>query len=615
LKIIGRVFPLDYWVYQKYNHQDALRSFGKTPEMIGFFSDITGVRYPFEKYDQTIVEDFMWGGMENVTTTHQTDRTMHPEKVRPIHTSDGLVAHELAHMWYGDYLTTRNWPNIWLNEGFATYLELLWTEHDSDLEYAEYKRLKNLDATRWADKSYRRPTLQHYYYNSIELFDSNVYAKGSVILNMIRKYIGDDAFFRSLKTYTRINAAKNVETSDLKKALEETSGFNLDWFFKQWVYQPGIPDLTVNYRYSHRSKMVSITLKQTHDYNETSLFKLPMTVLIYNGEYHRYNIFFDKEEDTFTFPSKNKPLMVIVDEGSQIPKNLTFHKKIDELLYQLKNAPTANDRIWAARELRNTRSTNRIKKALIFALTFEPKWYVRTEVVTTYQQLKPIKGEVELMNLYQGQDDRVKRSIVQALKEYDSDKVSEFLIGVIENEQNDYIVSHALSSLIKVDLEKAKDKFDWAMDKESHNEIIRSTALRILSEKKTDDNLRKLKDLAVYGVSPYGLRPAIFRQIASYKEDNPELMNYFEKNIQDKSRNVRWVCANQIVKYGSPDQFALVLDMADKSPLRGRKISDIYDALDQRLAKAKKSKMRKEIKNTEKMRTMFIDYAEDWANK
>ncbi len=373
--------PVNYWVYQHHDRDDALRSFGKTPAMMEFFSDITGVRYPFEKYDQTIIEDFMWGGMENVTNTHQTDRTMHPENVRPIHSSDGLVAHELAHQWFGDYLTTRNWANVWLNEGFATYLDLLWTEHETGPELAEYERLGNLGATVWADRSYRRPTVQPYYYNSIELFDSNIYAKGSIILNMIRRFLDDDAFFRGLKYYTRTNAANNVETTDLKKAFEVTTGKNLAWFFDQWVYKPGIPEITASYRYNRRSKLVSLTLKQTQDVESTSLFKLPMTVVIDDGNIHRHEIFFDKEEDTFTFPAEMEPLMVVVDESQQIPKRLTFEKKTDELLYQLQNAPAPNDRIWALRELSDTRSTKKIHTALVNALENEPKWYVRRQVV------------------------------------------------------------------------------------------------------------------------------------------------------------------------------------------------------------------------------------------
>ena len=606
--------PVNYWVYQHHDRDDALRSFGKTPAMMEFFSDITGVRYPFEKYDQTILEDFMWGGMENVTNTHQTDRTMHPENVRPIHSSDGLVAHELAHQWYGDYLTTRNWANVWLNEGFATYLDLLWTEHETGPELAEYERLGNLSATVWADRSYRRPTVQPYYYNSIELFDSNIYAKGSIILNMIRRILDDDAFFRGLQYYTRTNAANNVETTDLKKAFEVTTGKNLDWFFDQWVYKPGIPEITASYRYNRRSKLVSLTLKQTQDVESTSLFKLPMTVVIDDGNIHRHEIFFDKEEDTFTFPAEMEPLMVVVDEGQQIPKRLTFEKKTDKLLYQLQNAPAPNDRIWALRELSDTRSTKKIHTALVNALENEPKWYVRRQVVNTYGSLEPRNGETELMAAYAGQDDRIKRAIISALREYDTDSVKSFLEDKMDNEENDYLVSAAFSALIKLDLEKAKEKFDWAMEQESHSETIRSTALSILTEEKTDSNLAKLKELAVYGAAPYNVRGSIFSRIASYRKDHPELIDFFAENINDSHRWVRWTCADQIIRHGNADQFADVLEMADGEPLRSGRIADIYSALDSRLAKLKKSKDRKEAKEVEKMQKMFAESAEEWGN-
>ena len=606
--------PINYWVYQHHDREDALRSFGKTPAMMELFTDLTGVRYPFEKYDQTIVEDFMWGGMENVTNTHQTDRTMHEEKVRPIRSSDGLVAHELAHQWFGDYLTTRNWANAWLNEGFATYLELLWTEHESGIELAEFERLGNLGATVWADKSYRRPTVQPNYFNSIELFDSNIYAKGSVVLNMIRRYLGDDAFFRGLKHYTKTNAAKNVETSDLKKAFEVTTGKNLDWFFEQWVYKPGVPEITASYRFNRRSNLVSLTLKQTQDIESTSLFKLPMTIVIDDGNITRHEIFFDKEEDTFTFPAKKTPLMVSVDEGFQIPKRLTFEKKTNDLLYQLQNAPTPNDRIWAARELKETRSTKKIHKALVDMLNNEPRWYVRRECVNTYQKLKPRNGETDLMAAYDGQDARVKRAIISALREYETDEVKSFISDVIENEENDYLVSSALSTLIKIDLDKAQEKFDWTMEEESHGETIRSTALGILTEEKTDSNLIKLKELAVYGTAPYTLRGSIFRRISSYRDDNPNLIEFFVEHIHDKNRNVRWVCADQIIRHGNSDQFADVLEMADVDPLRGGRIADIYIALDRRLAKLKKSKDRKEAKEVKKMQKMFTEFAEEWSN-
>jgi len=606
--------PVNYWVYQEHDRDDALRSFGKTPAMMEFFTDITGVRYPYEKYDQTIIEDFMWGGMENVTNTHQTDRTMHKENVRPIHSSDGLVGHELAHQWFGDYLTTRNWPNIWLNEGFATYLELLWTEYEAGPELAEFERLGNLGATVWADQSYRRPTVQHYYYNSIELFDSNIYSKGSVILNMIRRILGDDAFFRGIKHYTRTHAADNVETTDLKKSFEVTTGKNLDWFFEQWVYQPGLPEITASYRYNRRSKLVTLELKQTQDAESTSLFKLPMTVIIDDGQVKRHEIFFDKEADTFTFPAEMEPLMVVVDEGFQIPKRLTFEKKTDELLYQLQNAPAPNDRIWAGRELADSRSTKLIHTALVDALENETKWYVQRQIVNTYQSMSPRNGEDELLAAYEGKDARVQRAILSALREYESDEVTEFLMNVMETEDNDYLVSSAYSSLIKLDLDKAKEKFDWAMEQESHGETIRNTALSILTKEKTDSNFSKLKEMAVYGAAPYNIRGSVFSRLTQYREDHPELLDYFAKHINDPHRWVRWTCADQVIRYGNADQFADVLEMANGEPLRGGRIASIYETLDRRLSRLKKSKDRHEAKEVEKMQKMFSEKAEEWSS-
>ncbi len=607
--------PVNYWVYQHHDRAAALRSFGRTPVMMEFFSDITGVPYPYEKYDQIIIEDFMWGGMENVTNTHQTDRTMHEENVRPIHSSDGLVAHELAHQWYGDYLTTRNWSNVWLNEGFASYLALLWIEHAVGHEEAEYERLKNLGSTIRADRSYRRPTVQPYYYNSIELFDANIYAKGSVILNMVRRYLGDAAFFRGLKYYTRTNAANNVETTDLKKTFEVTTGKNLDWFFEQWVYKPGLPEITARYSYNRRSQLVTLHLKQTQNVTETSLFKLPMTVVIDDGSVQRHEIFFEQEEDTYTFPTNADPLMVIVDEGNQIPKNLIFKKKTNELLYQLRQAPAPNDRVWAAREIGKGRSTKKIHEALISSLSTDPYWFVRREVVKAYEKLTPRNGEVELLANYTGQDDRVKRVIINALAAYETDDVISFLTNSLKTETNDYLISASLSALIDVDLDIAREQFDWSMAQNSHGETIRSTALNILTMEKTDENLNKLKELSIYGNAPYNLRSSIFSSIASYHEDHPDLNDFFAEHLMDKNRNVRWVCAEQIIRRGSADQFAAVLEMADIDPLRGRSVVKIYDSLDERRTNILRKKNRKGLKEVEKMQEMFKQYSADWSNK
>ncbi|MBT6797884.1 MAG: M1 family metallopeptidase, partial [Candidatus Marinimicrobia bacterium] len=254
--------PVNYWVYEENKHE-ALRSFGLTTDMMKYFGNRTGIEYPYEKYDQVIIDDFMFGGMENITLTHNTDRTMFDEFAAPDVSSDGLVAHELAHQWFGDMLTTRNWAHAWLNEGFATFFSRKYRENKFGFDEGEYIRFGEINGYFGSNKKWRRSTVQHKFYESMDGFDGHIYAKGSLILNMLQDYIGEDAFWRFIQHYTKENQYKNVETPDLKKAIEETTGQNMDWFFKQWIYEPGFPEYNVTWKYNQRNKSVKLTVKQT----------------------------------------------------------------------------------------------------------------------------------------------------------------------------------------------------------------------------------------------------------------------------------------------------------------------------------------------------------------
>ena len=285
---------IGYWVTPEYSDEDAFRSFSRTPEMVAYFNELTGIPYPYEKLDQIIVDDFMWGGMENITLIHQSSRTMHTDRARPDHTSDGLVAHEIAHQWFGNMLTTRNWANAWLNEGFATFLTYVWQEYDKGRDDAEYSRRWMMSSVKWADKSNPRPMVQYYYVSDMDLFDSNIYAKGSLVLNMLRQILGYDAFWRAVRNYAKEYQHKNVESQDLKRIFEDVTGQNLEWFFDQWVYTAGLPELEIKYKYNRRNEHVKLTVKQTQKVENSSLFRLPLTVLIDNGEIIRQEIWIEE---------------------------------------------------------------------------------------------------------------------------------------------------------------------------------------------------------------------------------------------------------------------------------------------------------------------------------
>ncbi|MGI0079499.1 MAG: M1 family metallopeptidase, partial [Nitrososphaerales archaeon] len=232
-----------------YKEALAKRSFEKTPRMIDFFERVTGQKYPYSKYAQSVVSDYMYGGMENISATTLTERTLHDERAHLDFSSDSLVAHELAHQWFGDLLTCKDWSNAWLNEGFATYFDALFKEEDlGEDEFQYFMRHSTAMENFFAEtERYQRPIVTKRYWDPDELFDYHTYEKGSWVLNCLRGMLGEDVFFRGIKSYVAKQKISLVETSDFRKALEEVSGIDLESFFEQWLYSPGFPDYFVNY--------------------------------------------------------------------------------------------------------------------------------------------------------------------------------------------------------------------------------------------------------------------------------------------------------------------------------------------------------------------------------
>ncbi|MBT3946158.1 MAG: M1 family metallopeptidase, partial [Candidatus Marinimicrobia bacterium] len=451
--------PVNYWVYEENKHE-ALRSFGLTTDMMKYFGNRTGIEYPYEKYDQVIIDDFMFGGMENITLTHNTDRTMFDEFAAPDVSSDGLVAHELAHQWFGDMLTTRNWAHAWLNEGFATFFSRKYRENKFGFDEGEYIRFGEINGYFGSNKKWRRSTVQHKFYESMDVFDGHIYAKGSLILNMLQDYIGEDAFWRFIQHYTKENQYKNVETPDLKKAIEETTGQNMDWFFKQWIYEPGFPEYNVTWKYNQRNKSVKLTVKQTQ--KNTNIFKMPIQIQI---DDKLKTVWIEDKEMVYEVPSEKRPKMVIFNAGMRIPCKLTFHKSISEWILQLEKGPHILDRIAAANELSTKKGRRIVETALLNSAKNDPFWGVRKEAVNSFAKLKSKNYAKELMVMSEGQDNRVRRAIWNALKNYKKDeKVSEFLQNVIETDNKYYSIADAFKALVVVDTAAARQKVDALLD-------------------------------------------------------------------------------------------------------------------------------------------------------
>ena len=229
---------------------DLERTLARTPAMLRFFNKVTGAKYPYPRYAQTFVADFIFGGMENISATTLTDTSLLDKRASLDADADGLLAHELAHQWFGDLLTCRDWSHGWLNEGFATYFEALFTESAKGIDEFRYELHSNTQIYMGEDGNrYRRPIVNNVYHEPIDLFDRHLYEKGSLVLHMIRTVLGDALWTKAIHHYVRKHRSTNVTTPDFQRAITEATGRNIDWLFDQYVYRGGHPALKVAFEW------------------------------------------------------------------------------------------------------------------------------------------------------------------------------------------------------------------------------------------------------------------------------------------------------------------------------------------------------------------------------
>jgi len=368
----------------------------RLPDMVRFFSEVTGVKYPYAKYAQTMAEEF-GGGMENISATTQTERMIHDARAELDQTADSLESHELAHQWFGDYVTCRSWSDIWLNESFATYFQALWDEHSlgrDDFLYLDVKGNQDQYLAAWA-RGQRRPIVTKNYANADAVFDTYAYPRGGAVLHMLRRQLGDRDWWRAINHYLTKYAHQPVETEQFRVAVEEATGQSMDRFFDQWVYLMGHPVLRVTQEYDAAAKTLKLTVRQeqkvdpSSTYPQVALFQMPLDVEIGAGGATRIEhiLIEPKEEQTFTFRADAEPQLVNFDYGGTVIKELKFDKTTDALAYQLSNDEDVLGRVWALGQLsaraKDKATAEADKKrsvaALVSAVAGDKFWGVRVE--------------------------------------------------------------------------------------------------------------------------------------------------------------------------------------------------------------------------------------------
>ncbi|HEX8369197.1 MAG TPA: M1 family metallopeptidase [Pyrinomonadaceae bacterium] len=314
--------PLGFYVYPG-RETTARKAFGKTKNMMRIYEDFTGVAFPYNKYDQTIVADFQFGGMENITATTHADTEIFAVEFMPGEAED-LVSHELAHSWFGNLVTCRNWAELWLNEGFATFMEAAYREKAYGRD--DYLRKIKDDATRFIiDEAVNKN--RHGLFNRLarpdnSIFDTTNYQKGGAVIHTLREEIGDEAFRKAINIYLNRHKFQNVETPDLKKAMEEASGQDLTWFFNQWIYQAGFPKLEIRQVYQPRRKRLNLVVRQTQNLDEITpaAFILPLEIeIVTAGATKTEKIKIDKRTQNFSIPVNARPSEIRFDKDMKIP--------------------------------------------------------------------------------------------------------------------------------------------------------------------------------------------------------------------------------------------------------------------------------------------------------
>jgi aminopeptidase N len=494
----------------------AERTFASTPRILEILGRLTGVAYPYPAYRQTCVTDFMWGGMENISATTLTAETLHDERAHLDFRSEGLLAHEAAHQWFGDYVTCADWSDIWLNEGFATYYEtLVMRELEGEDQFVA--GLDGLQASAIdADAGpKRRPIVTHRYHDEPDLFDGHAYAKGACVLHALRREIGDDAYARSVTTFLREHAGQSVHTSDLVDVIERTTGRDVSRFFGQWVHGSGQPELRA--RWSWRDGRVTLVISQVQGGDDAAqVFEAWVDVMLLgDGPEHVEAVRLSGREESFQFPSAARPRAVLVDPEGWLLKKLDMERGSGELTHALAHAPLARARMDAARGLAPEAGVPAATRALVAALRDDASWPVRREAAKALGKARGPEAMAALLSaLSADPESRVRVECAAALGGFrDQHAVVAALARALQADPSYATAAAAARALGKLEAPGAAATLERALGMRSHREVVFAGALDGLYDLKAPRLRQTCETWSAYG-KPVRARNAALAMLA-----------------------------------------------------------------------------------------------------
>jgi aminopeptidase N len=471
----GSKMEVNYYVEPKYE-QYAKAIFGETPAMIKHFSQLLGVEYPWDKYHQIVVRDYVSGAMENTGAVIFGDYVYKTDRELLDGNDQSTIAHELFHHWFGDYVTCESWANLPLNESFANYSQYLWDEFRYGLDEANYQAEQEAQGYYNSTFGNHHDLINYSYYDKEDMFDGHSYNKGGRILHMLRNYMGDAAFFKGLNVYLTQNKYKAAEVHNLRLAFEEVSGEDLNWFFNQWFLGKGHPVIQVYHTDNHSEKTVELNVLQKQKLSEYPLYKLPVSVLIHDDKGKRVEkITITEANQSFTFTYSGKLRNVIFDANQVLLGSVYNDKPFNQFIDQYQPDYTYKLRAEALKYA--VRREEKTCQQVILDALNDPFWNIRKIAIENSSKLSGTfldQAKQKIQNLASNDPKSSVRSAALTFisKNLDEDKQNQIYIDRIDKDQSYSVQVTALSNLSSNDKENGLKKAAELIAKDKTEKIL-----------------------------------------------------------------------------------------------------------------------------------------------
>ncbi|MFP5263077.1 MAG: M1 family aminopeptidase [Blastocatellia bacterium] len=551
--------------------EEAKVTFANTAKMMKFFSEKIGYDYPYNRYTQATVHDSL-EGMENVTATVLNDMALVDRRALLDTSADWLIAHELAHSWFGNLITCNDWGNIWLHEGFANFFDALWTEHAESKDaylykvYGEYGKYFGA----W-DQGNRRPLTDNRF-NSLYELDAYPYARGIAVLNMLRFVLGEGPFWKSINHYVKKHQWQNVQAQDFAAAIKEATGQDLQWFFDEWVYKVGHPEFEITSNYDG-SKTLNLKIKQTQQpdktrpwYQSPAFFVMPVDIAITTASGEQvHRVLVDKAEKEFTFAVDSKPLIINFDKGDFILKRVNFKRSIEELSYQLLHDSDAMGRLRAANALAASGSETAVKP-LAEAVLRDQFWGVRAEALRALAAFKTDESRAAMVEALNDKEARVRRASLWGLVQFRDPKLADRFIKVINSDPSYFNIAVAALALGNTNAPEAYDALMRTLKQDSWQDIVRAGVLEGLVALRKPESL----DLGLKYAGPSYppiLRIAAFHLISEMGKGDQRVMKSLTSALKERFWQIRQGALQGLAVIADPRSLPALEELAGVADL------------------------------------------------